>query len=168
MLGRADDQVFKISEGVFTKHIAFIARDIPANGGLSRKDIEMVLPKIHHHFLQLPFGIHRPKDAIRDNLRDDLSGRLKVVFLIQGLNFFAALTLLGLCHGVWVLRGSIGSHLSVFLSLRICLSGPTAFELAKQGTRIRIFRKKLGCRHSKNIEILDLGFGDGIFYRRRI
>ena len=81
MLRRADEQVLEIAESVLAKHIAFITRDIPADGRLAGKYVEMILPEIDHHFLQLPFGINGAQNSISRDLRQQLVRRPKIVFL---------------------------------------------------------------------------------------
>src|SRR5690606_12657532 len=38
MLCRADNEVAEIAESMLSKHVAFIARNVPADGGLARED----------------------------------------------------------------------------------------------------------------------------------
>ena len=59
MFCRADEKVFEIAQSVRTQHIAFVARDKPANGRFSGEYVKVILPKIDHYFLQLTFGVNR-------------------------------------------------------------------------------------------------------------
>src|SRR6185369_3334396 len=98
MFCRADKQVLKIAEGIWAKHITLIARYIPANRCFPRKNIEVILPKIDHHFLQLPFGVDRTQNPVRRDLWNDLPRGPQVIFLVERRKF---LTPFSLFVGCW-------------------------------------------------------------------
>src|SRR5690606_33630941 len=74
--GSSDEQILEIAESILSQDVAFVARDKPSNSRLSRKNIEVVLPKIDHHFLQLTLGIDSPHHAVRNDLGHYLARRL--------------------------------------------------------------------------------------------
>src|SRR5262249_3525781 len=49
----ADKQVLEIAQRIGPDHVALVARNIPTHRVLTRENVEMVLPEIDHHFLQL-------------------------------------------------------------------------------------------------------------------
>src|SRR5690606_11882801 len=65
MFRRSDDEIAEVSQRVFAKYIAFVGRNIPANNGFPSINVEMILPKIDHYFLKLPFRINRTQNTIR-------------------------------------------------------------------------------------------------------
>ena len=99
-------QIFEIAKSVRSQHITLIARYVPADRRLAGEDVEMVLPKVDHHFLQLPFRINVAKNAVSDDRRQDLSRGLEVVFCVKLLDLLPAFTLLVLRQLVLVLAGS--------------------------------------------------------------
>ena len=64
VLRGADDEIFEITKRVFAQHISLVARNVPTNRCLARKHVKVILPKINHYLLQLPFGVDRTKHTV--------------------------------------------------------------------------------------------------------
>jgi len=64
-------QVAKFPHGVRANRVALVFRDEPAVGALGCENIEVVVPEIHHHFLQLAFAVNGARHLGHRKLGDD-------------------------------------------------------------------------------------------------
>ena len=71
-MGRREQQVAELAERSRAYYIALIAGDKPLGRFLLRKDIEMVVPEIAEHLVQLSIARHRAHELLLNQLTEQL------------------------------------------------------------------------------------------------
>ena len=80
-LGIREQQIVELSERVWPDRVTIIRSQQPAIGAFAREHVEMVGPKINHHFLQLPLAVNRAKYPRHLQLAGQELGRAQIVVL---------------------------------------------------------------------------------------
>ena len=70
-LGRGSQQIAEFPHGVRADRVAFIFGDEPAVGALGGENVEVVVPEIHHHFLQLALAVNGARHLGHGKLGDN-------------------------------------------------------------------------------------------------
>ncbi len=90
--GRCSEQIAELPHGIRTDRVAFILGDEPAVGALRGINIEVVVPKIHHYFLELALAVNGARHFGHGKLGDNALGRANL-FIVEHLVAEAPLAL---------------------------------------------------------------------------
>src|SRR5262249_54096303 len=99
---------------VGTNRVAIISRQQPAIGALVGKHVEVVGPKVDHHFLELAFAVNGAKNSRRLQFGGDALWLHQTVLLVIILNDFAVFFVLRVW---WVFLISVGGQHTFRLKL---------------------------------------------------
>ena len=86
-----------MTERVRPDDVAVVRREIPARLALAGEHREVILPEVHHDFLELALAHHRSRDAGRRQLGDEL---VRAPRLLQQLQRIGERRFPGALHGV--------------------------------------------------------------------